>query len=31
MHALSRGGEAPVSGFAHLMVMAVASPIAAAA
>jgi hypothetical protein len=31
MHALSRGGEAPVSGFAHLMVMAVASSIAAAA
>jgi len=31
MHALSRGGEAPVSGFAHLIVMAVASSIAAAA
>jgi putative nucleotidyltransferase with HDIG domain len=31
MHALSRGGEAPVSGLAHLIVMAVASSIAAAA
>jgi HD-GYP domain-containing protein (c-di-GMP phosphodiesterase class II) len=31
MHALSRGGEAPVSGLAHLVIMAAASSIAAAA
>ena len=31
MHALSRGGDAPISGLAHLLVMAVASGIAAAA
>ena len=31
MHALSRGGEAPVSGIYHLLVMAVGSAIAAAA
>jgi HD-GYP domain-containing protein (c-di-GMP phosphodiesterase class II) len=31
MHALSRGGEAPVSGVAHLIVMAISSSIAATA
>jgi HD-GYP domain-containing protein (c-di-GMP phosphodiesterase class II) len=31
MHALTRGGEAPVSGVAHLIVMAIGSSIAASA
>jgi HD-GYP domain-containing protein (c-di-GMP phosphodiesterase class II) len=31
MHALTRGGEAPVSGLAHLIIMAVGSTIAATA
>jgi HD-GYP domain-containing protein (c-di-GMP phosphodiesterase class II) len=31
LHALSRGGEAPVSGLAHLIVMAIGSSIAAVA